>query len=441
MLRSARRPARCFSNTYFTALLKVNFGLEFVVLRRWRSGQSQQTVNLSPIGLRRFESFPTHQMKKDLERKGLRTWIEIDTKALEHNYLTLKKNLSKNCKIMSVVKSNAYGHGFVGVAKEMEKSGVDWIGVDSIMEALALREEGVTKPILVLGYTLPEMLPRAADLDISITVSTFELLGVIASINFSKKLKIHIKVDTGMHRQGFQEFQIQEVIDMLKVLENKVLVEGLFTHFAAAKDPSVPEKTLAQVVSFGVWVSAFDQAGFKTIKHTSASGGTLIFPQAHFDMVRIGIALYGIWPSKETKMFSSQKVELKPILSWRTIIGEVKKVPKGDSVGYDFTETFSRDSTIAICPIGYWHGYARALSSVGCVLVRGARARVLGRVSMDMIIIDTTDIPDVSVGDEVTLIGTDGGEIIRAEELADLAHNSPYEFVTRLNPLIKRIYL
>lgn len=380
-------------------------------------------------------------MKKDLERKGLRTWIEIDTKALAHNFSTLRKQLPTHCKVMSVVKSNAYGHGFIGIAQEGEKLGVDWFGVDSIMEALALREEGITKPILVLGYTLPEMLERAAAQHISVTVSTFELLAAVATMSFSHTLKVHIKVDTGMHRQGFQEFQIQEVIDMLETVKEKVVVEGLFTHFASAKDPQHRDRTLAQVASFGVWTDAFAGAGFTPIRHAAASGGALIFPEGHLDMVRIGIAMYGVWPSKEAKMFAEKKVELKPILSWKTLIGEVKKIPKGDAVGYDFTETCTRDSTIAIVPIGYWHGYARALSSVGYVLVRKARARVLGRVSMDMLIIDITDIPHVAVGDEVTLIGTDGDETIQVEDLADLAHNSPYEFVTRLNPLIKRIYL
>lgn len=382
-------------------------------------------------------------MNKNLERKGLRTWIEIDTKALTHNYSELR-SITKSCKLMAVVKSNAYGHGFVGISQAVEKFGIDWIGVDSIVEALALREEGITKPILVLGYTLPEMLERAAAQNISLTVSTFELLEMIKSTPFSHTLKIHIKVDTGMHRQGFQEFQIEEVMNVLADLGAKVNVEGLFTHFAAAKDPNAREDTRAQVASFMKWAAAFDAAGFKAIKHASASGGTLIFPEAHLDMVRSGIATYGLWPSAEAQKverIDGKKVELHPILSWRTLISEVKKVPKGDRVGYDFTETFERDSTIAIVPIGYWHGYARALSSVGQVLVRGARARVLGRVSMDMLIIDVTDIPHVHVGDEVTLIGKDGHEEVTAQELADLSNTSLYEFVTRLNPLIKRIYL
>lgn len=385
-------------------------------------------------------------MKKNLQtqRSGLRTWIEVDREALSHNYKVLRDTLSPGCKLMAVAKSNAYGHSLIDFSREIEKLGTDWIGVDSIIEAIALREAGIKVPIFVLGYTLPEMLARAAELDISLTVSTFETFGAIADTDFVKKLKVHIKVDTGMHRQGFQEKDMPAVLDEIKKLATsggKIEVEGLFTHFAAAKNPSFPQRTLAQISLFEKWMNAFKEAGLNPIRHACASGGTLIFPQAHFDMVRIGISLYGLYPSKEAELFMKDKIDLKPILSWRTLIGEVKDVSKGERVGYDFTEEFKRDSKIAICPIGYWHGYPRNLSSIGYVLVRGKRARVIGRVSMDMITIDVTDISHVEVGDEVTLIGRDGEETVSAEEIALAVENSPYEVITRLNPLIKRIYV
>lgn len=384
-------------------------------------------------------------MKKDLDRKGLRTWIEVDTQALAHNYKTLRASIPADCRLMSVAKSNAYGHSLIDFSREIEKLGTDWIGVDSILEAIALREAGIKTPIFVLGYTLPEMLSRAADLDISLAVSTFETLKAIAETDFAKKLKIHIKVDTGMHRQGFQEKDMPAFLDEIKKLAlggaGKIEVEGLFTHFAAAKNPAFPARTLAQISLFEKWVDAFKKAGLSPIRHACASGGTLIFSQAHFDMVRVGISMYGLYPSKEAELFMKEKMELKPILSWRTLIGEVKDVPKGDRVGYDFTEEFKRDSRIAVCPIGYWHGYPRNLSSIGYVIVRGKRARIIGRVSMDMITIDVTDISGVEVGDEVTLIGRDGDETVSAEEIATAVENSPYEVITRLNPLIKRIYV
>ncbi|MSR73439.1 alanine racemase [Candidatus Parcubacteria bacterium] len=400
-------------------------------------------------------------MKNSTEKSGLRTWMEIDTKALAHNYKVVREFIPASCKLMSVAKSNAYGHSLIDFSLEMQKLGTDWVGVDSIIEAIAIRKAGVTVPIFVLGYTLPEMLATAVEMDISIAVSTFETLEAIAEqasvfaqnsqgSQGSQKIKVHIKVDTGMHRQGFQEGEMSRLIDELKRLTSladkddksaKIIIEGLFTHFAAAKNPAFPADTLAQIALFEKWVSAFTKAGFNPIKHACASGGTFLFPQAHFDMVRVGIALYGLYPSRETQLFMKDKITLKPALSWKTILGEVKKVSRGGKVGYDFTETLQRDTVMGICPIGYWHGFPRNLSSIGYVIVRGKKARVVGRVSMDMINVDLTDIGEVKVGDEVTLIGQDGEEVVSVEDIASAVANSSYEVITRLNPLIKRIYV
>lgn len=376
-----------------------------------------------------------------MDRKGLRTWIEIDKKAIKHNYTALRKILPRGVKMMSVVKSNAYGHSLVDFALEGQKIGIDWFGVDSIVEAITLRDSNITKPILVLGFTLPEMLVKAIKYDISISVSSFELLDVISRTSFKQKIKIHIKVDTGMHRQGFQEQEIDKVITKLKGLSSKVKIEGLFTHFAGVKNSEFKDATNKQFELFKLWVNRFKKEEFAPIVHAGASSVALVFPDAVFDMVRIGIALYGLWPSKEVENSLKTKIELKPILQWKTIIGEVKNVLKNSRVGYDFTEEFQKDSIIAICPIGYWHGYSRNLSSIGNVIVHGKRARVLGRVSMDMIIIDISDISGVKTGDEVTLLGSSGIEIISAEEIANLEKTSLYEIVTRINPLIKKFYV
>ena len=379
-------------------------------------------------------------MKKNINRKGLRTWIEVDRKALKYNYKILRDMLPKKVKFMSVVKSNAYGHGLIDFSREAQKIGVDWFGVDSIVEAIALREAGITKPILVLGYTLPEMLIGAVKHNISITVSTFELLGNISKMSFSTKIKVHIKVDTGMHRQGFQENEIEKVIMRLKELESKVKVEGLFTHFAGVKNSKFSEFTKKQFESFKFWVHRFKKEKFTPIIHAGASSVVFIFPEAYFDMVRVGIAQYGLWPSKDVKRLTKPTIKLKPILQWKTLVGEIKKVSKGNRVGYDFTEEFKKNSTIAICPVGYWHGYPRSLSSVGNVSIHGKKAKVLGRVSMDMVVVDISNIPGVKVGDEVILVGSNGKGIVSAEEVADLAGASLYEIVTRINPLIRRIY-
>ncbi len=375
-------------------------------------------------------------MNKEL-RKGLRTWIEIDKGAISHNFAVFRGIIGKKVKMLGVVKSNAYGHNLTEFAKELEKLGVDFLGVDSAVEALALRREGVKTPILVLGYTLPEMFEELAQKDISVAVSNFETLAELKKIKCG--IKIHVKVDTGMSRHGFAETEIKKVL--VEISKNKNLdVEGLFTHFAMAKNPSFPAYTKLQIEKFNIWREAFTKAGLMPICHAGATSGTLLYKEAHFDMVRIGISLYGIWPSKEAKALYDDKIKLHPVLSWRTLVAEIKKFPKGTKVGYDCSEVLNRDSVVAVCPVGYWHGLPRALSSIGHVIVNGKKCKILGRVCMDIIMIDVTEVPKIKVQDEVTIIGRDKKQELTASEIADLLDGSAYELVTRINPLIKRIY-
>ena len=373
-----------------------------------------------------------------LNHSGLRTWIEIDTKAIRHNYQIFRSLIPKKCKLLAVVKSNAYGHGLIDFAKTMEALGADYLGVDSIMEGLTLRKNRIKKPILVLGYTLPEMISAAVKNNIEISVSSFETLKFLQKNNF-KNLKIHIKVDTGMGRHGFLPYEMKKVLIEIKKLKNVAII-GLFTHFASAKDPKNPAYTKKQIAIFEKWKENFESVGYKIITHASATSGTLIFPEAHFDMVRVGIGLYGIWPSKESQFSFHKKFSLQPVLSWKTIVAEVKHLPKGSTIGYDSTEILQKKSTIAIIPIGYWHGYPRALSGIGKVLIRGKKCKILGRVCMDIVIIDATDVKNIKAGDEVVLIGTSGKEKITADDIAILLDASPYEILTRINPLIKRLY-
>ena len=376
-------------------------------------------------------------MQKEL-RHGLRTWIEIDKKAVKHNYNIFRNYIGKDCKMLSVVKSNAYGHNLVEFAHEQEKLGADFLGVDSVREAMALRKDGIKIPILVLGYTLPEMIGEASRKNISITVSNFESLSAL--IQTKEKIKIHIKVDTGMFRHGFGEEDIPKVLEKLK--KNKYIsLEGLFTHFSMSKDPNYPTYTKSQIEKFNRSKEVFIKAGYSPICHTGATSGTLLFKEAHFDMVRVGIGLYGIWPSEESKLFFEDKFSLKPILSWKTIVSEIKKINKDSRVGYDGAGVAKRNSSIAICPIGYWHGYPRALSNIGYVLINGQRAKILGRVCMDIIIVDVTDIKNIKVGDEVVIIGKSKNAEITADEISILLGGSTYELLTRINPLIKRFYV
>jgi alanine racemase len=372
-----------------------------------------------------------------MDRAGLRTWIEVDTRALRKNYRIFRAKLQKNTKLMAVVKSNAYGHSLIDFSRTTQRFGAHWFGVDSIVEARALRREGIKKPILVLGSTLPEWYLEAAQNNISVTISSFESLEKALRQGTTRKpLKVHIKVDTGMHRQGFMPADIERVLPYFQDKQNCILFEGLYTHFAAAKNPAFPQDTKKQIEEFEFASRAVADAGFKPIRHAAATSGTLLFPESHFDMVRIGIGMYGYWPSRETRAFCERRIELKPALTWKTIIGEIKDLPAGSAVGYDFAETLAKQSRVAILPVGYWHGYPRALSCIGYVVIRGKRAKVIGRVSMDMIVVDISRIKNPRIRDEVTLLGAG----ITADELADLSGTINYEIITRINPLIKRIY-
>jgi alanine racemase len=284
---------------------------------------------------------------------------------------------------------------------------------------------------------MPENFKAASENKISIAVSSFD--GLTALKENKYPLKVHIKIDSGMHRQGFYPSDATRVVLVLKKLPH-VIVEGVFTHFANAKDPSFPIDTDKQAAEFKKATDVFEKAGFRFLKHASATAGTILFPQYHFDMVRVGIGLYGLWPAKEVQKAFGKKIKLHPVLSWKTVIAETKIVPKGEGIGYNFTEIFKKDTKVSVCPIGYWHGFPRSLSSVGCVLVNGKRARVLGRVSMDMITVDVSGIKNVKTGDEVVLIGKSVKEEITADEFADYGNTSCYEIVTRINPKIQRVF-
>ena len=387
-----------------------------------------------------------------MKSRTVRTWIEIDRDALRHNVGEFFRIIPARTRLMAVIKSNAYGHGLVTTAQELTRmpkfAQRGWLGVDSITEALRLRREGMQNPILVLGFTLPCRIEDAAREHISISISNFDTLkALIAARN---RPSIHLKIDTGMHRQGFLGSDIHKLIRMLK--KNDIHPEGIFTHFASVKDQMYPTYANEQLERFNTIIAEIQRAGFPdVICHAAATAGTLLVPDAHLDMVRIGMGLYGYWPSLEAKaahtvsqkkmlrIIKKKPIMLKPVLMWKTVVAETKRIPSGSYIGYDLTERTSRNTIIAVLPIGYWHGYDRGLSSTGQMLVRGAIARVLGRVSMDMIVIDVTDIPRVRVGDEITIIGIQGKETISAEDISRMISTSPYEFLTRINPLIKRI--
>lgn len=359
--------------------------------------------------------------------KTLRTWIEIDREALLFNFEKFKK-MTRSADLMAIVKSNAYGHGLVLVSKYIaeSKEGKNiWFGVDSVVEAFRLRKEGIKNPILVLGYTLPLYLKKAAENNISLTISNFESLTNLA--RSKRKPKFHIKIESGMYRLGFQLDEIEKLISLFK--KYALRPEGIFSHFAAAGNELYTKK---QIRIFNQALEIFKLRKIvPRIVHFAKTEGIVLRPDAHYSLVRLGIGLYGYYPARNQK--------LKPVMTWKTIVAEVKKVKRGEYIGYDCTEKCGRDSMIAVLPIGYWHGYDRGLSSIGEVLIHGKRAKVMGRVCMDMTMIDVTDIKNVKIGDEVVLLGGQGSDYISADEIGDKIETSSYEVLTRTNPLIKRI--
>ena len=335
---------------------------------------------------------------------------------------------------MAVVKSNAYGHGLTLVARLLATRDSNpyslnprlWFGVDSIVEALRLRREGIGQPILVLGYTLPGRYANAARHNIILTVSSFDGLRSLARAR--QRPAFHLKLDTGMHRQGFQSGEVPELIRQLR--RYGLEPQGVYSHFAAA------ENQTASGTQYGIFqqcLNKFRDAGFPLPSvHMAATGGAFLHRAPAATMVRIGLGLYGYLPNGRRGL-------LRPVATWKTLVGELKIVATGEYVGYDRTERLRRKTVIAILPVGYWHGFDRGLSSIGAVLIRGRRAKVLGRVSMDMTAVGVTNISGVRIGDEAVLIGRQRRDFIGADEVAKKIGTTAYEVLTRINPLIRRI--
>ncbi len=363
--------------------------------------------------------------------------VNIDSKAVEYNISAIRRILAPKTRLWAVVKSNAYGHGLVAFSKLADHYGVDGFCVDSVIEGEKLRKEGIKKPILVLGPTFKPLLESAAKNKITITVSSFDGLVELSQSRF--KPEFHLKIDTGMHRQGFYISELPRVISIIENLKLKIenCLVGVYTHFASAKDINYPTFTERQFVEFQKATRLLERADFKNlIKHAAATGGTIVNSKYHLNAVRIGIGLYGLWPSPEL-MVQFPKIKLRPVLSWQAMVSEVKNLKPGDFVGYDLVERISKNTKMAIVPIGYWHGIPRALSGIGEVLIGGKRCRILGRVSMDLIVVNVTGIK-CERGSKATLIGRQQGDEISAYEIARKLGASYYELLTRINPLIER---
>lgn len=371
-------------------------------------------------------------------------WVEIDSKALKHNVMQFRSLIGKDKILCGVVKSNAYGHGILEVSKQILKFGVDWLGVNSLEESLLLRKNGIKAPILILGYTPLFQLKEVIDHDLRIVVYNTETVKELGKISQreNKEVYLHVKLETGTHRQGVSPDKILEFVREIKKFPFLKL-EGISTHFANIEDTTDHSYAESQLTIFKKTVEMLEKNGvIIPIKHTACTAATILFPETYFNTVRVGIGLYGLWPSRETLLSSmingNPPVELKPVLTWKTKIAQIKEVKKGSFIGYGCTYKTNRDSKIAVLPVGYNEGYDRRLSNIAHVLIKGQRAPVRGRVAMNMIMVDVTDIKGVKLEDEVILIGSQGKERITAEYLASLCGTINYEIITRINPLIPR---
>lgn len=363
------------------------------------------------------------------------TWAEIDLKAIEYNYKQVKKLIGKNINVMAVVKANAYGHGTVEVSTVLERIGVSYLGVATTDEAVRLRDHGIKSPVLILGSVLPEEAQIAVENDITLTLCSNELLEEIKKLaRAGHKAKVHIKVDTGMGRIGIWH---ENALDFIKKVagEDGIILEGIYTHFSSAGRDNF--FTQYQIESFEKLLSMAEKAGINIpLRHAANSIATVDVKKSHLNLVRPGLVIYGMYP----KHTFPKLIKLKPAMSLKTQIVFIKDTPPGRSISYGRTYIIQKHTKVATLPIGYADGYPRNLSNRAEVLVRGRRAPLIGKVTMDQMMIDVGNIPGVKVGDEVVLIGKQGREEIRAEKLARLADTIAYEVVCSISNRVPRVY-
>ncbi|OOM07292.1 alanine racemase [Clostridium saccharobutylicum] len=370
--------------------------------------------------------------------KYFRSYAKIDLDAISHNINEVKKRIGHGVKVMAVIKADGYGHGAT-VLGDFLKNEVDYYGVATIEEAMELREYGIKVPILILGYTSPSQYLTLVENDITQTVYNIEMAKEMSNAGekCKKQAKIHIALDTGMTRIGFQPNEDGALAVKEIATFPSLNIEGLFTHFACAdeKDKSYSE---LQIDRYDKFVELLEEKDINiSIKHMCNSAGIMEFDHHRFDMVRSGIITYGLYPSEDV---NKDAIKLKPALQWKTHVVNVKNVDSGHGVSYGATYITKNKTKIATISIGYADGYPRALSSKAKVLIHGSYAPIIGRVCMDQMMIDVTNIDNVEIEDEVTLVGQDGRNAISVEELADIAGSFNYEFVCGIGKRVSRVY-
>jgi alanine racemase len=369
-------------------------------------------------------------------------WVEISQTALQKNIKTLRNLIGDNIVFMSMVKANAYGHGLIETGKIFRKAGSEYLAVNSIFEARKFCEAGDKGKIYIAGYTSKADLAEAVELDCELVVYNLEILETLSKLK--KTAKIHLKVETGTHRQGIMRQDLPIYLEQIKKAQNIKLI-GVAMHFANIEDTTNHNFAKQQLVEFNSIRKEINNAGFQNIQyHAANSAATLLWDITHFDIVRVGISAYGMWPSEETFLSLAserkEKIILYPALTWKTRIVQIKNISIGAKVGYGCTWEASKDTRIAILPVGYYDGYARKYTSAekAEVLIRSKRAKVIGRVCMNMFMVDISNIPEAKLEDEVVLLGKMGDEEITAEEMGEWGETINYEVVTRIRENISR---
>lgn len=357
-------------------------------------------------------------------------YINIDH--LEHNIAQIRSRIGK-ARLCAVAKADAYGHGALPIARALESAHVDYIAVAYLEEALELREAGIRSPILILGITDPRNSELLIEHDIAQTIYTADSLLALdaAAARHGRKSKIHLKIDTGMHRQGIELENLPAFLEKLSSCRH-LEIEGIYSHFAEADSPQ-RGFTLSQIVKFNQGLDMLARCGIKPpLRHIANSAGILNYPEAYYDMVRPGILLYGMSPDGSLKAPDG----FKPVMRLAASIANIKTIETGESVSYGRIFTANRRTRVGLLPIGYADGYARSLSNKAMVLIRGMRIPLIGRVCMDQFMVDLTDVPEVAVGDEATLFGT---EDLPAGFLTRLMGTLDYELTCGISKRVPRI--
>ena len=371
-------------------------------------------------------------------------WVELERGAPDHNLRELRRCAAPGVKMCAVVKSNAYGHGVAPMVRLLESA--DWFAVNSLEEGLEIRALGEKRPVLVLGHVPLSALGEAVAHDLDLTLYNLESLEALARLDRERlggrPIRVHLKVETGTGRQGVLPGELEGFARRLRALPGAELA-GVSTHFANIEDTLNHGYAERQIAQFQQARGLLKALGLEPpLVHAACTAAGILFPETHHTLVRAGIGVYGLWPSRETylsALLGHRPVpELKPVLSWKTRIAQLKTLPEGSYVGYGCTFKTTRATRLAVLPVGYADGYDRALGNTAHVLVAGKRAAVIGRVSMNMCMADVTDIPRAGLEEEVVLLGGSGEERISAETLATWAGTISYEVVTRISPLLER---